>query len=565
MKKLSILFIVLFTILLGGCTNSAHPTADIIVSEQAINLNINQTYNIDAEVIYAESSLSLGYKTSNKQVATVSNDGLITALTEGVAEITIFLTKYTQTKTVMTVNVLGNSNISTINIFTLNDFHGAVFLDDDEAGFSRIGKYLIDQKTNYPNQTVILSAGDMFQGSAVSSLTRGDVVIDIMNAIGFDAMTIGNHEFDWGIDGITRFIDDNNDNNEANFPLLGANIFQISRNDLAQWAHPYTVITRGNLRIGIIGLLGESQKGDILASIVSDYQFTNKMEAISKYAKILRTDEDCDIVIASIHDDSSNINSQIANLTGEYKVDAVINGHTHRYYAGEEARTDGAPLPFVQSGDNGRYIGKITLTLNPTTKEVIDVSAENIRTETNCTTESPLINDLINQYPEEIALAGEVLGTAGQDIYKEETVTWAATALISNPSTQVGVINSGGIRSGAFPIYQNSTVTFGSIFKIMPFENKVITLELTGAQLISLLSSGLRFSRNVDTSNQTINGASIVYHQTYQVVTIDFVFEGYEYYFSSGSNIVRSDDLFRDYLVQKVKDSVLETGKWYLE
>ncbi|MGD9604685.1 MAG: 5'-nucleotidase C-terminal domain-containing protein [Bacilli bacterium] len=565
MKKLSIFFIFIFVFILGGCTNQAHPTAEIIVDETSINMEVDQNYSIGADVIYSETSLDLGYKSSNKDIATVSSNGLITAKATGVVEITIYLIKYTQTKTIITVNVLGDESENVINIFSLNDFHGAVFLDDDEAGLSRIGKYLLEQKTNYPNQTVIISAGDMFQGSAVSSLTRGDVVVDVMNAIGFDAMTIGNHEFDWGVSGITRFIDGNTTNNEAQFPFLGANIFQISQNDLADWAQPYTVVTKGNLKIGIIGMLGESQTEDILASVVSDYIFTNKMDAIRKYAKILRTEEDCDLVIASVHDDTTNINSQIANLTGDYRVDAVINGHTHHYYSGEEARLTGSPLPYVQSGDNGRFIGKITLFLDPITKQVTDVSVENIRTETFCTEESPLINEIINQYPEEIALANEVLGTAGQNIYREEATTWAATAIAKHGLGQVGVINSGGIRSGAFPIYEDNLVTFGNIFKMMPFENLVITLNLTGQQLFYLFNSGLRFSSNVDIVNHTIDGVAIVSDQNYKVVTMDFVFEGYDGYFANATNIVYTGDLFRDYLVQEVKDSVLANGKWYLE
>ncbi|HQC74820.1 MAG TPA: 5'-nucleotidase C-terminal domain-containing protein, partial [Bacilli bacterium] len=480
MKKITIFLMLIFLLMLGGCTGRVHPTAEIIVDKQNINLQVNQSYSLGAKVINAESTLDLSYRTSDQAVATVANNGLIVAKKVGVAEITIFLTKYTKTKTVISVNVLEETTSNTLNIFTLNDFHGAVFLDDDEAGISRIGKYLLDQKTNYPHQTILISAGDMFQGSAVSSLTRGGLVVDAMNAIGFDAMTIGNHEFDWGVEGILRFIDGDPSNKEASFPMLGANIYQISKNGLAPWAQPYTVITRGNVKIGIIGLMGESQKRDILASFVEDYLFTDKMEAIKKYTKILRNEEDCDIVIVSIHDDSSAINSQIANLSGEYHVDAVINGHTHRYYAAEESRQNGVPLPYVQAGDNGRYIGKITLTIDPNTKKVIDVSAENIRTITNCPTESPLINEIINNYPNEIAIANEVLGTAGQDIYKEEAITWAATALAKQGDSQIGIINSGGIRSGAFPINNGSTVTYGHIFKMMPFENKVVTLKMTG-------------------------------------------------------------------------------------
>jgi 2',3'-cyclic-nucleotide 2'-phosphodiesterase (5'-nucleotidase family) len=421
------------------------------------------------------------------------------------------------------------------------------------------------EKAANPDSTVIVSAGDMFQGTAVSSMTRGSVVVRAMNAIGFDAMTIGNHEFDWGISGITRFNDGNLANDEADFPLLGANIEDSLTSQLASWSEPYTVIERGELRIGIIGLIGEDEKSDILASIVADYEFTSQMTAIRTYAPILRTTEDCDIVIVSSHDDTSNINAQIADLTGDYQVDAVVNGHTHRYYAGEQSGIRDVPLPYVQSGNNGNHIGKISLQIDPETKTVIDVSAENISTYSNCTVESTAINDIVNEYATEIAIASEVLGTAGETIEKDATVIWAAETIRQRADTQVGIVNYGGIRGSAFPIYQNSTVTFANIFKIMPFENTVITMSLTGAQLIELMGIySLYFSRNVDPDLLTIDGLSIVSGNLYTVSTMDFVFEGYPSIFGNAQSVVYTNDLFRDYLVAEVRESVSVNGAWNL-
>lgn len=565
MKRLYLLIILLFLSILGGCSNhSLHPTAEIIIGVENLVLSVDETYVLSPSVIYAESALEFGYQSSDKSIATVTN-GIIVAKAEGQVEISVYLLAYTKTKAVLTVTVTGEDSNFIINIFSLNDFHGAVFADDDEPGISKIGKYLIAQKTSFPESTIIISAGDMFQGGAVSSLTRGKVVVEAMNEIGFDALTIGNHEFDWGIDNITRYADKDLSNGEAEFPLLGANIFQKSANDLAYWTKPYAVVQRNGIKIGIIGTLGERQTTDILASIVADYEFTSQLEAIRKYTKQLRNEEGCDIVIVSSHDNTSSINPQIASMTGEYYVDAIINGHTHSYYAGEVARASGTPMPYVQSGDNGRYIGKISLFLDPNTKAVIDVSAENINAYNTCQEESSVINAIINNYPQEIAIASEVLGNAGETIYREQATSWAATAIKTHGLGEVGVINSGGIRSSAFPIYEDSTVTYGNIFKMMPFENRVITLELTGYQLMNLFGSGLRFSSNVDTYNNTIDDVAIDGIKVYKVVTMDFVFEGYSGYFMQANNVLYTDDLFRDYLVQEVKDSIIKNGKWYLE
>jgi len=571
MKKVFLIALLAWSLLiLGGC-DGFFSNVKLTVPEETISLEVSQTYQIVPTISSDKEIYSVAYFSNNNDVASVTTAGIITGKAEGIAVISAVLSKngvVTTTKATITVTVTDEGNPTdnnVINIFTLNDFHGAIFQDGDEAGISRIGAYLMAEKAANPDSTVIVSAGDMFQGTAVSSMTRGSVVVRAMNAIGFDAMTIGNHEFDWGISGITRFNDGNLANDEADFPLLGANIEDSLTSQLASWSEPYTVIERGELRIGIIGLIGEDEKSDILASIVADYEFTSQMTAIRTYAPILRTTEDCDIVIVSSHDDTSNINAQIADLTGDYQVDAVVNGHTHRYYAGEQSGIRDVPLPYVQSGNNGNNIGKISLQIDPETKTVIDVSAENISTYSNCTVESTEINDIVNEYATEIAIASEVLGTAGETIEKDATVIWAAETIRQRADTQVGIVNYGGIRGSAFPIYQNATVTFANIFKIMPFENTVITMSLTGAQLIELMGIySLYFSRNVDPDLLTIDGLPIVSGNLYTVSTMDFVFEGYPSIFGNAQSVVYTNDLFRDYLVAEVRESVDTSGSWTL-
>lgn len=120
----------------------------------------------------------------------------------------------------------------------------------------------------------------MFQGTAVSSLCHGDVVVDAMNYIGFDAMTIGNHEFDWGIENLRRLTDGDTANNEAGFPILGANIIYKETGEPVEWARPYAVIERQDIKIGIIGVLGADLTNDILGSIIAEYEFIDPLPVI---------------------------------------------------------------------------------------------------------------------------------------------------------------------------------------------------------------------------------------------------------------------------------------------
>ena len=98
-----------------------------------------------------------------------------------------------------------------IIIYSLNDFHGMIFPNESCCGISKIGEFIINQKKNN-DCVIVLSAGDMFQGGSVSTLTKGEALVEAMNIIGFDAMTIGNHEFDWDIETVLKYNDYNKDN-----------------------------------------------------------------------------------------------------------------------------------------------------------------------------------------------------------------------------------------------------------------------------------------------------------------------------------------------------------------
>ena len=454
--------------------------------------------------------------------------------------------------------------ITKLTIYSMNDFHGSIFEDGDKKGIFKIGDYLINEKKLNPDTTIILSAGDMFQGTAVSSMTRGRAIVDCMNIIGFDAMTIGNHEFDWGIEEILKYQDGDPSNGEANFPFIVSNIIDKRTNELASWAKPYTVLEKSGLKVGIIGVIGHDQTNDILASYVKDYEFADEFDAIKKYAKILRTEENCDIVIVSAHLDTEDINNKLSRLNGEYKIDALFNGHTHKAYYGELTQGERTtPLPYVQSGCYGKYVGKIELKYYHNTKEVFDSSSENIKLFGN--TENQELLDAISKYQNEIVKTNEFLGISGENLTQKSGAKWASNVIKKYGNSIIGFVNSGGIRSNAFPIYPNDEITYGDIFEMMPFENKIITVELKGSEIKDLyISNYLIVSDGVELKGNDlyIDNKLINDNEYYKVSTVDFLYEKSHYPFMYGKNMVINELLFRDALAEAVKESVNENNKF---
>ncbi len=439
-----------------------------------------------------------------------------------------------------------------IIIYSLNDFHGAL-LPHNTPGISKIGAFLLSEKKQNP-EILIISSGDMFQGTLLSSLTRGRAVVEAMNLIGFDAMTVGNHEFDWGTEILTCFQNGIESDGEANFPFLGANIVLKESLKTPEWLTPYTIFKRENLKIGVIGVIGQNFRESILASKVKDVLFTDEMEAIKKYSRLLRSEHGCQIIIVLAHTDSFLFNQKITELDEDSRVDALINGHTHRYYAAE-IRSGKVPLPIIQSGNCGRYIGKISFKIDQNI--IIDAEAENIDM-IKCGRESPEINQLLRTYQEEFRNLDEIIGFVGEAITKEQAITWAVDALRAATGAKLALINFGAIRSEAFPMSSESLITYDSLFRMMPFEDRIVLITLRGKDLLPLIDApDIKFSSNFNPSE------SIFKEEDYRIATLDYLYEKENYPFLAGRDLERTD-LFRDFLYQEVLRSVAEKGNWKL-
>lgn len=453
---------------------------------------------------------------------------------------------------------------TTYTIYTINDFHGCIFENGSQAGISKIGGFLKEKKDENPDTTLIISAGDMFQGTAVSSMTRGKSVLEVMNYIGFDAMTIGNHEFDWGIEEVLKYQDGDSTNGEADFPFLACNIRDKKTGKLADWATPYTIVEKNGIKFGIIGVIGVGEESDILTSYVEKYEFTNELNAIKKYTKILRSEEGADIVIVSTHSDTEAINVTLSSLTGDFKVDAIINGHTHSpYYGSLEYGDRTAGLPYVQSGCYGQYVGKITLTVFNKTKEVVSSDVTNLKATSYCYTPDENIDNIINKYQDEISKANEELGYSATFVTKDLGGAWCSNVIRDAGEAEVGIVNTGGIRANAFPINIGDLITYGDIFEMMPFENKIVSVSIKGSELINLIDySGLFVSTNVDRENKLLDGKKIENNEYYRVATIDFLFEKNNYPFKRGINVTKYDVLFRDAIAEATKANIMVNGKF---
>ena len=238
----------------------------------------------------------------------------------------------------------GASILTTLNIFSRNDLPGKFADTDQNCGVDEMTTFLRNQQQANPN-TILLSAGDMWQGSPESNLTYGNIITEWMNDLGFVSMALGNHEYDWG----EEYIQQNAD--LANFPILGINVFDPDTNEREEYASPSVMIERSGVKIGIIGAIG-----DCMSSIAADKAEDVYFKTGSELTQLIKDEstslrqQGADIIIYSLHDSGDAYGSYYDEQLSNGYVDLVFEGHSHQ----EVRRKDSYGVWHLQAGgDNG--------------------------------------------------------------------------------------------------------------------------------------------------------------------------------------------------------------------
>ena len=251
-------------------------------------------------------------------------------------------------------------------ILHTNDTHSTIFpvkqnIDDKEiagrGGYLRRVNMLKEQRQQHPD-LLLFDSGDFSQGSGYYTLFKGEVEIGLMNQMGYDAVTIGNHEFDFGLDNLARIF------RMANFPIVCSN-YDCKGTVLEGLVKPYITLKRNGVKIGVFAL-SPALKGLVFDGNCQGITYLDPAETAQKYIDILRKQEKCDIVICISHlgwKESEYTDEML--LKGIESCDLVLGGHTHTYMKQLEYAPDktGKLIPVDQNGKHGAFIGKLLLNL----------------------------------------------------------------------------------------------------------------------------------------------------------------------------------------------------------
>lgn len=424
--------------------------------------------------------------------------------------------------------------LTSLDFYTINDTHGAIMNDHGkQIGISAMSSFYKSQYDKNPEGTVILSSGDMWQGTADSNLTRGETMTNWMNLVGFEAMAIGNHEFDWGV----KVIEQNKE--LANFPYLGINILDTN-NQRPAWASPSMITYRGPYKIGIVGGIGKLESS-IAVSSLGGYSLSSKYRTlIEDEAERLKTEEACDIIVVSIHNGDLSLTSK-----GAKYINAVFEGHTHENYA----YNDEYGIPHVQCYSNGSDIQQVSFRVNSDGELVLkQPSSQDHNYYGLMGYPSDEDTDVLIDYYATVVdpIKNEVLGYTDEPLNSSYLATLSMKATLEyyqegdwHPEVVAAFANTGSART-SLPAGE---ITYGNVYQVFPFDNANVFCTVSGMQVNQLLVDSYYASWSDDTVNIEAN-------KTYTIVAVSYVTEANPDLFKEidrDSEMVQRD-IFADYL-----------------
>ena len=247
-----------------------------------------------------------------------------------------------------------------------NDTHSCILplkeaLEDTmiagRGGYLRRIAMIKEERQKAPD-LLLFDSGDFSQGSSYYTMFKGDVEIELMNQMGYDAATIGNHEFDFGVDNMARIF------RKAKFPIVCSN-YDFTDSDLQGVVKPYITLKRKGIKIGVFAICPK-MKGLVPQKNYEPLKYLDPAETARRYIDLLRQQEKCDLVICLSHmgwKESTYPDEQLIRQIED--CDLVLGGHTHTYMPTLEYTPDrtGKLIPVDQNGKHGAFVGKLILNL----------------------------------------------------------------------------------------------------------------------------------------------------------------------------------------------------------
>jgi len=446
---------------------------------------------------------------------------------------------------------LTESNKTRLQIIATNDIHSRVY-EDGGMGYAKIAT-IVDQYRSMNPNTIVLDAGDTLHGQTYATLVEGSSIVELMNTIGYSAMTTGNHDYNYGYEHLLEI------EKQANFPILAAN---VKKADGSYAYEPYIIKEVAGVKLGIFGIATPETVYKTHPNNVEGITFTDPATAAQEMVDTLKDQVDVVINLAHLGTDGSTIDANRSDAVTEKVdgIDVVIDGHSHELV---ERIVNDALL--VQFGEYGEQVGIITLEFEEgklINKQSHYITADDASTLPAHTEVEALVEKTTEAQQ---TILDQVIGkTAVKLIGEREVVRTGesnlgnliADAMIAATDADVAMTNGGGIRASI----EEGDITKGDVITVLPFGNFIVTIEVTGQELKDALEVGAagypaahgafshvsgityKIDADADVGNRVhsvvVNGKALELNQSYTLATNDFLAAGGDQYTMLADNTI---------------------------
>lgn len=417
------------------------------------------------------------------------------------------------------------STVHELTILHFNDLHDRLLPDPDGIGGVAHLATLLKRERAAAHASLTLSAGDLVQGSPVSTMFEGLPDYEIANSLGIDVNCLGNHEFDYGWQRIRDFMQ------IARFPTVSANAVDASGNRLVN--PPYVIRDAGGMRVAVIGALLESLAENTTLARLGPYHAAPIVETLRPI--VADAKQRADMVIVLGHIEKTEGESILRDLPD---VSIVATGHEHAPWK-EPLEIDGRFVIHAQG--YGRQLGRMVLRYDTATRRIVSHEWTGITVDDAEYPADPAVQAQVDKWEAKVsALVDVPIGRATRQIPRAEVRTLMERAMLDQTQADLAFTNRGGVRD----ILPEGELLARHVWNVMPFENRVVTLEIPGDQLAVL----------TDPSDRTdpVVKDRLDPKRMYRLATTDFVAQSWT---DIGKPFPRTDQgvLLRDALIDWIK------------
>ena len=419
------------------------------------------------------------------------------------------------------------STVHEVTILHFNDLHDRLLPDSNGLGGVAHLATLLKRERAAAHASLTLSAGDLVQGTPVSTLFHGVPDYEIANSLRIDVNCLGNHEFDYGWKKIHEFME------VANFTTISANVVDASGNRLLN--PPYVIREAGGMRIAVIGALLQKIMDHTTQESLGPYDAAPHIETLRPIVAEAKQHADMVIVLGHIEKGEA-----VAILQGLPDVSLVVIGHEHTPWQAP-IEVDGRFV--VHAAGYGRQLGKMVLSYDTATRRIVSHEWTGIPVTASEYPADPAVQKQVDQWEAKVATVVDVpIGEASKHLTEADIKDQMEQAIINRFPADLAYINVTAVRD-TFPQGQ---LQARQVWNVMPFDDRVVIADIPGDQLIKLEDSSV--------PAKVAKSFKIDPARTYRLVTIDFLTSswsdrGYKFHVTDQGALLR--DVLIDWIKQR--------------